>query len=177
LRRRFLLSIGFIFATLSGATAQTASLKPDLSAISFLVGNWSGGTENVADTGGTSRGSSTITSEAGGSVSLRREHTDLFGADGKPSGSFEQIVMSYPEGGTLHADYSDGEHIIHYTSATIEPGRSVVFTTSASPSAPSFRLSYEKTNPETLAIRFEMAPPGETEFHPIATGTLRKGNS
>ena len=177
LRRHILLSVGFSIALIAGATAQSASLKPALSGISFLVGTWTGGTGKVADTGGTSRGSSTITAEVGGSVLIRRDHTDLFGADGKPSGSFEQVMMIYPEGGTLHADYSDGEHIIHYTSAAVVPGRSVVFTTAASAGAPSFRLRYEKADAQTLAIRFEMAPPGQTDFHAIATGTLRKSSS
>ncbi len=157
--------------------AQGAPLKPELSGLSFLVGSWGSGTGKVAETGGTSRGASVITSEAGGSVLLRKDHTELFAADGKPAGSFDQIMMIYPEGGAVRADYSDGEHVIHYTSATIVPGRSVVFATTASPSAPSFRLSYEKTDPATLSVGFEMAPPGQTDFHLIASGTLTRATT
>jgi hypothetical protein len=142
--------------------------------ISFLVGNWGSGQGKVTDTGGTSRGTSTITLEAGGAALLRRDHTELFGADGKPGGSFDQIMLIYPEGGTLHADYSDGDHLIHYTSASIVPGESVAFTSASLPGAPTFRLTYELKDGETLAVRFEMEPPGQTAFQPIASGTLRK---
>ena len=172
--RRLLIAIVLCLATATGAFAQTAPLKPELTGLGFLIGTWGSGTGKVAETGGTSRGASTITSEVGGSVLLRRDHTDLFGADGKPTGSFDQLMMIYPDDGGVHADYSDGEHIIHYTAAAIVPGRSVSFTTTASARAPSFRLTYEKTDPDTLSVRFDMAPPGQTVFAPIASGTLHK---
>ncbi len=172
--RHGLIAIALIVATSAVASAQTTVLKPELAPVGFLVGTWGGGNGKVADTGGTSTGSSTIASEVDGSVLLRRDHTDLFGADGKPAGSFEQLMMIYPEDGTLHADYSDGTHIIHYTSAIVVPDRSVVFTTATLANAPTFRLSYEKSNATTLAIRFEIEPPGQTAFHLIASGTLQK---
>lgn len=172
--RPLLLSIVLLAALAARASAQTPALKPELAGIGFLVGTWESGTGNVAETGGTSRGSSTITPEANGSALLRRDHTDLFDRSGKPSGNFDQIMLIYPEGGTLHADYTDGDHVIHYTSATVVAGTSVVFTTAPSPSAPSFRLSYVKSDADTLAVTFEIAPPGQTTFHPIATGTLHK---
>jgi hypothetical protein len=176
LRLVFPLSIIFVIATLTGTPAQTAPLDPQLSGLSFLVGSWTSGAGSgkVAETGGTSRGTSVMAPEVGGAVLLRRDHVDLFSADGKPTGSFDQIMMMYPEGGTVRADYSDGQHIIHYTSATIVAGQSVSFMTSASATAPSFRLSYTKTDARTMAVRFEMAPPGQTAFTPIATGTLYK---
>jgi len=170
--RTYLLSIASIFAFASSAAAEPAPLKPELSGIAFLVGKWDGGTGQVAETGGTSRGSSTIVPEVGGSVLIRRDHTDLFDPAGKASGSFDQIMMIYPEAGTLHADYSDGEHIIHYTSAVVVPGKSVVFATAASAGEPSFRLRYEKTDATTLAVQFEIALPGQDTFHSVAKGEL-----
>jgi hypothetical protein len=173
LRHRALAPALFLALT-SAAWAQPAPPAPDLSGIGFLVGTWGNGLGKVADTGGTSRGTSTITAEAGGSALLRRDHTELFGADGKATGSFEQIMLIYREGGEIHADYTDGEHVIHYTSAFVVPGRSVAFTTSATATAPTFRLSYEKADERTLTVRFEMAPPGQAKFQAIATGTLQK---
>jgi hypothetical protein len=85
-------------------------------------------------------------------------------------------MLIYPEAGTLHADYSDGDHIIHYTSAVVVAGKSVAFTSALAPGTPTFRLTYELTDAGALAIRFEMAPPGQTTFHPIADGTLRKAS-
>lgn len=82
-------------------------------------------------------------------------------------------MMIYPDGATLHADYSDGDHVIHYVSAVVMPGRSVVFTT-APGAGPAFRLTYERKGPDSLDISFAMAPPGQAAFNPIATGTVHK---
>ena len=172
---------GFVLAAAAaGSTAlaqppaRAPALKPELSSLGFLVGDWSGGRGKVADTGGTSTGSSRIEVAVNGAVLLRRDHTNLFDASGKPTGGFEQIMMIYPERGALHADYSDGSHVIHYTSAVVAPGKSVIFASDISPSAPAFRLAYTLSTPTTLEVAFSMAPPGGGEFHPIATGTLTK---
>lgn len=154
------------------AAAQAPALKPSLSGVAFLVGDWSSGTGKVADTGGTATGSSRISVEVGGAALLRRDHTELRDAAGKPTGGFDQIMLIYPESDALHGDYSDGTHVIHYTSAVVTPGRSVVFT-SAPGGGPVFRLGYMLTDPKTLAVSFAMAPPGG-DFHPIATGSLTR---
>jgi hypothetical protein len=166
-----------LFCALAFATAASAeppALKPALAPIGFLVGRWTSGEGRVAETGGSARGASTITAEVGGAVLLRRDHTDLFDAAGKPSGGFDQIMMIYDDGGTLHADYSDGEHLIHYVSIEISPGRSVTFTSAAHAGAPMFRLTYALKTPDTLGIAFAVAPPGQTDYRPIATGDLRR---
>jgi hypothetical protein len=173
---RQVILISSVLASTSGANAQTVTLKPELSPIGFLVGQWVNGSGKVSDTGGTAKGTSSIEPEAGGSVLLRRDHTELFGPDGKSTGRFDQIMMIYAESGTLHADYADGDHIIHYTSATVVPGHSVTFATAAVPGAPTFSLTYEASAPDTLAIQFEMEPPSQTTFRPIATGTLHKSS-
>ena len=162
-------------ALASSASAQEApKLKPELAGLSFLVGEWSNGQGAVADTGGTSTGSSKITVEAGGGALLRKDHTELFDKAGKPTGGFDQIMLIYPEGGAIHADYSDGAHVIHYVSAKVTPGKFAVFSTAASPGAPAFRLAYVLSDPRTLAIAFSMAPPGSTTFKTIAAGAVTK---
>lgn len=156
------------------ASAQTAAPEAELSSVSLLIGHWTSGKGQVADTGGTSSGSSTITLEANGSALLRRDHTNLFDASGKAAGGFNQIMLIYPEDGTLHADYSDGTHVIHYASAVIKPNQSVSFLSGSRPGVPSFKLSCTLASPDTLAVAFSMAPPGSSPFHPIATGTLTR---
>ncbi len=158
----------------SAVAPRAQPVKPDIAGVSFLVGDWSSGRGVVADTGGTSTGSSRITIAANGAVLLRQDRTNLFDKAGKPNGGFDQIMMIYPEGGTLHGDYSDGTHIIHYTEANVVPGKSVAFSSAKQPGAPVFRLTYTLTRPNTLSVSFGMTPPGATTFNPIATGTLHK---
>ncbi len=79
----------------------------------------------------------------------------------------------YAEGPTIRADYFDPKHVVHYSSAVVNSGRSVIFSSTAPPGAPSFRLSYILTAPDTLAVSFAIALPGG-RLHEIATGTLRK---
>jgi hypothetical protein len=164
---------GLVAMTLaSAASAQT--LKPELAGVGFLVGDWSTGQGKVADPGGTSTGRSRIEWVAGGAVLLRRDHTELFDASGKPAGGFDQIMMIYPEAGTLRADYADGTHVIHYVTASVEAGHSVTLSSAVRPDAPTFRLTYTLRTPTTLDVAFSMAPPGSDAFRPVATGTLEK---
>ena len=168
--RRLVLIAALLLAGIS--TASAAPLKPELSGLAFLLGTWAAGGK-VADTGGSARGKSHITAEAGGAVLQRHDHTDLYDAAGKPAGGFDQLMTVYAEAGAIHADYFDGTHVIHYAQAEITPGKSVVFTT-APGGGPVFRLAYELKAPDGLEIAFAMAPPGQTAFNPIATGTVHR---
>ncbi len=161
----------FVFVLASGVSA--AELAAPLKPLAFLVGRWDGGGV-VADTGGTAKGFSTITVEANGGVLLRKDHTALFDKAGKLTGGFDQVMMIYPDAGGVRADYSDGQHLIHYTSARVEPGRSVEFIGDARPGAPTFRLRYEIEGPDVLTVTFGVVPPGQTTFQPIATGELHR---
>lgn len=150
------------------------SLKPPLQPLSFLLGEWRSDDGKVAETGGTSKGGSRISAASDGWALLREDHTELFDKAGKQAGGFHQTMMIYPDQGGLHAEYVDGEgHAIHYVSAQVAAGKSVSFM-SAAGQGPQFRLSYELETPEVLKVTFGMIPPGQTEFRPIAAGTLRK---
>ncbi len=162
-------------AALLATSAHAQPIKPALAGLSFMVGEWSSEAGRVAETGGTSTGMSSIAVAAGGAVLLRRDHTNLFAAGGHATGGFDQLMTIYAESGTIHADYFDPAHVIHYTSAAVEPGHSVVFSTAPNAGAPVFRLTYTLAAPGTLAINFAMAPPLGNSFHEIAAGTLTKG--
>ncbi len=173
---RSLLAVAAIVSlTPAVANAQAADAKNAIANLSFLLGTWQNGRGTVADTGQTSTGTSTFTSEAGGAAIVRRDHTDLFDKTGKRAGSFDQVMMIYADGAKLRADYTDGTHVIHYTNVTVMPDMSVEFDTQSPPGAPNFRLTYAHRADDDLDVRFEISGPGQTDFHPIATGSLTRG--
>ena len=171
--KTLVLALTALFAIGGVARAEGPALTPGLAGLAFLVGDWKGGGK-VAENGGSAVGVSTIRPEPGGLALLRRDHTDLFDAAGKPSGGFDQLMMIYPEAGAVHADFTDGTHVIHYRKAEVLAGRSVVFISDAPAGAPTFRLSYNLTAPDQLTVSFSYAPPGSSTFRPIATGVLTK---
>jgi hypothetical protein len=172
--KSLLLAVAASALLVSSAPAQTTHLKPAIQPIGFLLGKWTSDNGVLADTGGRSTGTSTVTAETGGATLLRRDHTSLFDANGRSAGGFDQLMMIYPEGGALHADYSDGTHIVHYRTAVVDPGKSVVFTSEAPPGEPTYRLAYAVTGPMGLSVSFSIKPPGSDAFQPIATGGLIK---
>jgi hypothetical protein len=94
------LALGWaVAAALTASTCGAQTLKPDLAPLGFLVGDWSSADGAVADTGERASGTSHITIETGGAVLLRRDHTELRDAKGKPTGGFDQIMTIYPEAG------------------------------------------------------------------------------
>lgn len=153
-------------------SAQAQDLAPPVAGLGFLIGDWAG--TGKSEHGTTDTGTSHIEAAVGGNGLLRRDHTDVTDASGKLVESFDQIMLIYPEGGTLHADYLDGAHIIHYTSATIVPGQSVTFATTTTADAPTFHLTYTKAPADALGIKFEMMPPGAPAFTTIAEGTVSR---
>jgi hypothetical protein len=151
-----------------------APAKISIADLEFLVGRWGAGVGVVAETGGTSKGSSVITIEANGMALLRRDHTDLFDKAGKPTGGFESLMLIYPEGDTWRAEYTDGQHVIHYREAQVVAGKSVTFLSAREAGAPIFRLRYDLATPAELNVDFGIAPPGAATFNPIASGSLRR---
>lgn len=170
---KVLLCLAAALITASAGAAEPP-LKSELDGLNFLLGRWQDGTGKVADTGNASTGTSAFSSEAGGAALLRRDHTDLYDKAGKLTGGFDQIMLIYPENDTLHADYTDGTHVIHYGSATVVPGKSVTFLSVATPGFPIFRLEYALKSPGELAVTFSAAAPGTTNFSAVATGSLRR---
>lgn len=146
-------------------------LSPELQPLSFLVGHWA--TDKSGKTAsGTTSGRSAFSIETGGATLLRRDHSRLKGADGKPAGEMDQIMLIYSEGGHLRADYSDGVHVIHYAKVEVKPGRSVVFGAEGPVGAPRFQLAYDLTSVDHLSVRFLGAAPGQAEYASIAEGVL-----
>jgi hypothetical protein len=166
-----------------GAVARPAALKDPLLGLGFLLGQWKSVSGKVAATGGTSKGTSRFTVAADGWMLLRQDHTDTFDNQGKPTGSFDQVMLIYFEGGKLRADYGDGEgRVIHYASVEMDPGRMASFVAPASATAPGFMLNYTATtsaDPSSgpdLAVEFDMLRADGHVARNIAGGVLTKAH-
>lgn len=156
---------------ISPGFAAAAELSAPLKPLAFLVGRWEGAGE-ARDAGAPERGVSTISVEADGRVLLRR---DLASLAGQPGSSFSQVMMIYAEADGVHGDYVDGEgHVIHYSPARIDPGRSVEFTSAGPAGAPVFRLRYDAWGEDGLKVAFMIRPPGASGFRPIAVGEMHR---
>ena len=157
--------------------ARAQSTPSSLSSLQFLTGEWAGGGSTAA---GQATGRSSITSDLGGHVLVRRDHTDIPAANGRPASTIDILMLIYPQAsdGKLHATYTDSEgHVIQYTAQQVAPDHMVEFDSAVSPNSPTFRLTYTLLKPAELEVKFEMAMPGKNAvFRSIAVGTLRRSN-
>lgn len=146
----------------AGKTATAAEWAP----LAFLVGRWEGTGGGAT---GASAGAFSVEPEAEGHALLRRSENV------SPQGRHADVMLIYRDGKTFRALYTDNEgHVIHYTvTATSEP-KGAVFLSDEVPGSPRFRLSYQLGGEGTLAIRFEIAPPGTTVFKTYVEGSARR---
>ena len=83
-------------------------------------------------------------------------------------------MVIFAEDGRVRAEYFDSEgHVIRYEVQSRAPG-TLVFLSEARPGTPRFRLAYTASGPEKIALTFEIAPPGATDFRPYISARLRR---
>ncbi len=140
--------------------------------VGFLVGNWKGGGNAEGQPGA---GTTKFAFDLGHQVLVRRDRSDYPATPGHPAQTYEAMMVIYPDAMTKHlrADYfDDGGHVIHYTLATPGKANEAQFLSDAGP-GPAFRLTYDLQK-ESLAIKFEMQPPGAATYQTIAIGAAEK---
>jgi hypothetical protein len=140
----------------SVAFAQTSS-KPDnrWAPLAFLIGEWTG--EGGAGPGQGSGGFSFLPDQDG-KILIRKNRADYPAGKDRPAFSHTDLMIVYKESAEakLRAIYFDMEdHVIHYTVEPSADGNSVRFVSE------NFRLTYRKAGPDSLALKFEIAPPGK----------------
>jgi len=142
-------------SALAQAPGKSKSKDP-FDRLAFLYGDWVG--EGTGDAGNGS-GGFTIKPDLDDRV-LSALTTPIIPlpliAPCLPSQRPNDLMITYPEGDTLKAIYSDNEgHVIHYKITTA--GDCAVFVSEGP--GPGFRLTYRQTDKDHLAIKFEIAPP------------------
>jgi len=136
----------------------------------FLLGTWSG---EGGGRPGQATGEATFSLELGGHALVRQSWAGTPAAPGRPASRHEDRITVYPEGGGLRALYVDNEgHVIHYTVTTSVDGAAFL---SDPGQGPRFRLTYRRTGPDTVALAFDIAPPGKPEaFTTYLQATTRR---
>jgi hypothetical protein len=142
-----------ILIALVVALAQPARPADRFAPLAFLIGEWTG-----AGSGSPGQGSGgfSFLPDQDGKILIRTNRADYPAANGRPAYSHTDLMIVYQDSGEsqLRAIYFDTEdHVIHYTVEPAPDGASVRFL------SPSYRLTYRKTGPDTLALQFEIAPP------------------
>src|SRR5262247_4314008 len=141
------------------ASAQQAASPANWEAWRFLLGEWEG---KGGGAPGQGAGGFTFALDLQKRILVRKNHSDYPATDKQPAFSHEDLMVIYQEADKpARAVYFDSEgHVIHYTVEFSPDQNAIVFLSEASPSAPQFRLTYNKAPRNSLAIKFEIAPPG-----------------
>jgi hypothetical protein len=163
---------------LTGALAfgqQAASPPGPWAPFSFLLGEWIG---EGGGGPGQGSGSFSFTVDLQEKILVRKNRAEYPATKERPAYSHSDLMIIYPQpgGNRLRGMYFDNEgHVIDYAIEPSEDRNAVQFRSEASASSPGFRLTYKKTGAETLALTFEIAPPGKPNgFAPYIEATARR---
>ena len=143
--------------------------------VSFLLGEWIG-----EGGGGPGQGSGgfSFTVDLQEKILVRKNHAEYPATKGRPAYSHSDLMIIYPQpgGNRLRGMYFDNEgHVIDYAVESAEDRSTVQFRSEATSSSPGFRLTYKKTGADTLALKFEIAPPGKPDgFATYIEATARR---
>jgi hypothetical protein len=139
----------------------------------FLIGEWVGEGKEGQGTGHFS-----LMPDLGGKVLVRRNHAELPAGNGRPAGVHEDLMVIYKseDGKSAKAIYFDNEgHVINYAVTFSPDKQTLTVTSAAAPSAPRFRLTYQREAEDRVGIKLEIAPPGKPdEFKTYLEGKARK---
>ena len=172
--KRQMARVACCLACILGANALQVQAKDDpWAAFQFLIGNWVGEGKE-----GQGSGYFSLTPDLQGKVLVRKNHAELPAANGRPVAVHEDLMIIYKseDGKSAKAIYFDSEdHVIHYTVTASPEQKTLTFISAPAPSAPRFRLIYQKEPEDRIGIKFEIAPPGKPdEFKTYLEGKARK---
>jgi hypothetical protein len=140
-----------------------------------LLGRWVGEGE-----GGPRQGSGWFSFEPDlqGAALIRKNHSEYPETKDRPAYAHDDLMVMYVDSNTkqTRAFYVDGEsHIINYKATVSADGNTFTFLSDLLPTSPRYRLTYVKTQPDTLTITFEIAGPGKPdEFTKYITASARR---
>jgi hypothetical protein len=157
------------------AAGQTPAKVDAWSPYRFLLGTWAG--EGKGQPGNTA-GTATFTFDLDQRILVRTSRTTV-PAKGQAAGYVHEdrlVVFRDAPGQPARAIYWDNEdHTIEYDVSPSPDGKVVTLVSKALPAAPRFRLVYTRLGPDSVDVKFEMAPPGSPEAFKVYTqGVTRR---
>jgi hypothetical protein len=174
-----LASLAIIAMTLSLYTAAAgqgraaAGTAPSWDRWAFVLGDWVG---DGSGEPGQGAGRFSFAFDLERRILVRKNHTEIPAAQGRPASVHDDLLIVYPEGGRTRAVYFDNEdHVISYTLEPSTEPSVLALVSDRTPGAPRFRLVYRAAPGGRLAIRFEIAQPDKPDsFVTYLEGTARR---
>jgi hypothetical protein len=163
-----------VLLVLSASTAGAFADEDPWEPYRYLVGDWVG---EGGGRPGQGTGRFSFRWDLQKHVMVRRNFAEFPAAQGRPALVHEDLMVIHPgEDGAMKAVYFDNEgHVIHYAIEDAKDGRTLVFVSDPSPTAPRFRLTYTKGQGDDVLIKFETTQPGKPDgFRTYFDGKARR---
>jgi len=159
-----------MFLACALAVSAHAQTRTDLSALTFLLGDW----DAIGLPAGES-GAFNFSLAVQDRIIVRTNYAKNPARDGKPATRHDDLMVIFVEGNEVKADYFDSEqHVIHYVVQPRGP-KDVVFVSEPRAGEPRYRLSYVLAANGQLKGSFEIAPAEAPDaFKPMLAWTARK---
>ncbi len=128
-----------------------------------LMGEWEG---DGSGEPGNGSGAFSFSTELQGRVLVRRSFAEYPAAAGRPAYRHDDLTLLDREepGGAVRGRYYDNEgHVIDYRARVSAARDTFELTSDVVSGAPRYRLTCWITAPDSLRLRFEIAPPGKPD--------------
>jgi hypothetical protein len=171
-RLALLLTVGVAFAQQAPDRPAAAVWAP----LEFLLGEWIG---EGGGAPGQGAGGFSFHPDLQQKILVRKNHAEYPATKDRPAFRHDDLTIVYQQPGTdrLRAVYFDDEgHVIEYAVEVSGDRSTVRFVSEPAASNPRYRLTYRRTGDATVAIQFEISPPGKPDSFStyIEAGARRK---
>ena len=160
-RARLLIPCVCLFAV--SALSSQQSSPPDWHAWNFLMGDWTGVGSGQPGQGA---GGFTFKLDLQERVLVRSNYAEYPATKDRPAFRHDDFMVVYHETPTTpaRAIYFDSEgHVIHYAVQIDGAAKTAIFLSEPQSDSPRYRLTYTGKTSDTVAIKFEVAPPNNPE--------------
>ena len=164
-----------IVLLLSASQAAHAQSQTSLDSLKVLIGKWTGEGQSEVGAGG---GYFTFETSLKDKVLIRKNHAEYPATKDRPTVTHEDLMVVYVDAAAkkLRGFYTDSEgNTINYLITISDDQRTITFASDPRDPGPRYRLTYVLTQPDQIALTFEVAPPDKPDqFRKFIDGRVRK---